>query len=62
MGAGERPKLGIIGGSGVYDIDGLAETRWQRVESPWGEASDELAGRFSALGLGALLVDAQEPV
>ena len=34
--------LGIIGGSGVYDIEGLANKRWQRVESPFGEASDEL--------------------
>lgn len=36
------PVLGIIGGSGVYDIDGLDNTRWQRVASPFGEASDEL--------------------
>jgi 5'-methylthioadenosine phosphorylase len=34
--------LGIIGGSGVYDIDGLEKARWQRVESPWGAPSDEL--------------------
>src|SRR6266576_3174659 len=34
--------LGIIGGSGVYDIDGLEDARWQRVDSPWGEVSDEL--------------------
>src|SRR5436305_10478521 len=34
--------LGIIGGSGVYDIAGLEEARWQRVTSPWGEPSDEL--------------------
>ncbi|HEY4115425.1 MAG TPA: S-methyl-5'-thioadenosine phosphorylase [Rhizomicrobium sp.] len=34
--------LGIIGGSGVYDIDGLENARWQRVETPWGEPSDEL--------------------
>jgi len=34
--------LGIIGGSGVYDIDGLENARWQRVESPWGAPSDEL--------------------
>lgn len=34
--------LGIIGGSGVYDIEGLRNKRWQRVESPFGEASDEL--------------------
>ncbi len=35
-------KIGIIGGSGVYDIEGLANKRWQRVESPFGEASDDL--------------------
>ena len=34
--------LGIIGGSGVYDIAGLEGARWERVKSPWGEASDEL--------------------
>ena len=34
--------LGIIGGSGVYDIAGLENARWERVASPWGEASDEL--------------------
>jgi 5'-methylthioadenosine phosphorylase len=34
--------LGIIGGSGVYDIAGLENARWQRVDSPWGEVSDEL--------------------
>jgi 5'-methylthioadenosine phosphorylase len=36
------PVLGVIGGSGVYDIDGLQDTEWRRIESPWGEASDEL--------------------
>jgi 5'-methylthioadenosine phosphorylase len=34
--------LGIVGGSGVYDIEGLTNQRWQRVKSPFGEASDEL--------------------
>jgi 5'-methylthioadenosine phosphorylase len=34
--------LGIIGGSGVYDISGLENARWQHVDSPWGEASDDL--------------------
>ena len=37
-----RTVLGIIGGSGVYDIAGLEHARWERVASPWGEASDEL--------------------
>jgi 5'-methylthioadenosine phosphorylase len=37
-----KPVLGIIGGSGVYDIDGLAGKRWEKVASPFGEPSDEL--------------------
>ncbi len=37
-----HPVLGVIGGSGVYEIDGLTNTEWRRVDSPWGEASDEL--------------------
>jgi 5'-methylthioadenosine phosphorylase len=31
--------LGVIGGSGLYDIPGI-EGAWRRIESPWGEASD----------------------
>ena len=38
----DRPRIGIIGGSGVYDIDGLANTRWENVVSPFGEPSDAL--------------------
>ncbi|ONG50067.1 methylthioadenosine phosphorylase [Pseudoroseomonas deserti] len=37
-----EPVIGLIGGSGLYDIDGLEDRQWKRVESPWGEASDEL--------------------
>ncbi|MFT5180605.1 MAG: 5'-methylthioadenosine phosphorylase [Alphaproteobacteria bacterium] len=36
------PILGILGGSGIYDIDGMTDVRWQKVESPFGEPSDEL--------------------
>ena len=36
------PVLGIVGGSGVYDIEGLSNKRWHRVASPFGDASDEL--------------------
>jgi len=39
--------LGIIGGSGVYDLPGLENAEWRRVDSPWGEASDEL--RFGTM-------------
>ncbi|MBR9972997.1 S-methyl-5'-thioadenosine phosphorylase [Magnetospirillum sulfuroxidans] len=37
-----KPVLGIIGGSGVYDIDGLTKTEWRHVDSPFGAASDAL--------------------
>jgi 5'-methylthioadenosine phosphorylase len=42
--AGKRSAqvLGIIGGSGVYDIEGLTNKRWERIDSPFGEPSDEL--------------------
>ncbi len=36
------PIIGVIGGSGVYEIDGLENTRWVKVNSPFGEPSDEL--------------------
>ncbi|TRD23047.1 S-methyl-5'-thioadenosine phosphorylase [Palleronia caenipelagi] len=40
-------RLGIIGGSGIYEIDGLEDARWQKVDSPWGNPSDEvLTGRL----------------
>ena len=34
--------IGIIGGSGVYDIDGLEDAVWRTVESPWGLPSDQV--------------------
>ena len=34
--------LGVIGGSGVYEIDGLQNKRWKKVSSSFGEPSDEL--------------------
>ncbi len=53
MGDGTNaPVIGIIGGSGVYDIDGLENTRWERVASPFGETSDEfLFGDLDGLQL-----------
>jgi 5'-methylthioadenosine phosphorylase len=39
---GTPPVIGVIGGSGVYNIDGLDNTRWQSVCSPFGAPSDEL--------------------
>ena len=37
----DGPVIGIIGGSGLYQIDGLADVAWRRVESPFGATSDE---------------------
>ncbi len=34
--------LGIIGGSGIYDLPGLENAREQRIDTPWGEPSAPL--------------------
>lgn len=34
--------IGIIGGSGLYDVDGLEDAKWVTVETPWGEPSDQV--------------------
>ena len=34
--------LGIVGGSGLYELDGLSSAEWRRVDTPWGKASDEI--------------------
>jgi 5'-methylthioadenosine phosphorylase len=39
---GTPPLVGVIGGSGVYEIGGLADVEWVRVLTPWGEPSDDL--------------------
>ena len=35
-------KLGIIGGSGLYSIEGLEDSKWIKVDTPWGNPSDEI--------------------
>ncbi|NSL92164.1 S-methyl-5'-thioadenosine phosphorylase [Acetobacter syzygii] len=37
-----EPVIGLIGGSGLYDIDGLEDKEWRTVETPWGLPSDQL--------------------
>ncbi|MBK1668781.1 S-methyl-5'-thioadenosine phosphorylase [Rhodovibrio sodomensis] len=39
---GTPPVIGVIGGSGVYDIEGLANPEWITVDSPFGPPSDQL--------------------
>ena len=43
-----EPVIGIIGGSGIYDIAGLVEQEWRQVDTPWGAPSDKLL--FGRLG------------
>jgi 5'-methylthioadenosine phosphorylase len=40
--------IGIVGGSGLYELDGLTDKQWRRVDSPFGRPSDELL--FGTLG------------
>ncbi len=50
-----QTKIGIIGGSGIYEIAGLEDARWVAVDSPWGPPSDEiLAGRLDGVDLAFL--------
>lgn len=34
--------IGVLGGSGLYEIDGLENAQWVKVETPWGDPSDEI--------------------
>ncbi|MES3099367.1 S-methyl-5'-thioadenosine phosphorylase [Sphingomonas faeni] len=47
--------IGIIGGSGLYAVDGIEDGRWQTVETPWGEPSDAIyTGRIGHVGVAFL--------
>lgn len=47
--------IGVIGGSGVYRIDGLEGASWVRVKTPWGRPSDEvLVGRLEGVPMAFL--------
>ena len=50
-----KVKIGIIGGSGVYNLDGLENPNWIRVKSPWGKTSDDiLTGNLNNIELAFL--------
>ncbi|MCX7302010.1 MAG: S-methyl-5'-thioadenosine phosphorylase [Rhodobacterales bacterium] len=47
--------IGIIGGSGLYQIDGLEGASWVKVKSPWGTPSDDvLVGRLNGVPMAFL--------
>ena len=38
----KKRKLGIIGGSGLYKMEGFEKIKWKKVNTPWGKPSDEI--------------------
>ena len=38
----KKRKLGIIGGSGLYKMEGFDKTKWKKVKTEWGKPSDEI--------------------
>ena len=38
----KQRKLGIIGGSGLYKMNGFKETKWKKIKTSWGSPSDEI--------------------
>jgi len=52
--------LGIIGGSGIYELPGLENMREQRIASPWGEPSNPLR-RGEIDGLPMVFLSRHEP-
>jgi 5'-methylthioadenosine phosphorylase len=51
----EKTMIGVIGGSGIYQIDGLEDEKWVAVETPWGKPSDQvLTGRLDGVDMAFL--------
>lgn len=45
-----QTKIGIIGGSGIYNMDGLEDAKWVGAQSAWGTPSDDvLTGRLQGV-------------
>ena len=38
----KKRKLGIIGGSGLYKMEGFKKSKWKKIKTPWGNPSDEI--------------------
>ena len=37
-----KRKLGIIGGSGIYKMEGFENTKWKKIKTSWGQPSDDI--------------------
>ncbi len=50
-----QTRIGIIGGSGIYDMDGLQDAAWITQGSPWGTPSDDiLTGTLNGVAMAFL--------
>lgn len=50
-----QPMIGVIGGSGVYQIEGVEGASWVKVKTPWGRPSDEvMVGRLNGVAMAFL--------
>ena len=38
----KKRKIGIIGGSGLYKMEGFKKTKWKKIKTSWGKPSDEI--------------------
>ena len=48
-------RIAVIGGSGIYEMDGLQDAAWQSVDTPWGAPSDQiLTGRLDGVPMAFL--------
>ena len=50
-----KTTIGVIGGSGIYEIDGLENPSWKEIETPWGTPSDAiLTGQLNGIDMAFL--------
>lgn len=50
-----KPMIGVIGGSGVYQIEGLEAASWTEIDTPWGRPSDQvLLGQLNGTAMAFL--------
>ena len=51
-----KVRLGIIGGSGIYDIEGVEDSKWEKVSTPFGDPSDKISVSYTHLTLPTILL------
>ena len=48
----KKRKLGIIGGSGLYKIEGFESTKWKKIKTSWGNPSDDvMTAKFNGIDI-----------